>query len=58
MIKWNVRWKYVDILKLFVVKTCKCLIIGISNSLGRKHIFKYIVERTGFKHELNFVYVL
>lgn len=61
MIKWNIGWKYVDILKMFGGKICKLLslIIGISLiPLGDKNTFKYIVEKTGFKHKLNFVSVL
>lgn len=61
MIKWKIVWKYVDILKMLGGKICKLLSsnIGISlNPLRHKHTFKYIVEKTGFKHRLNFVYVL
>lgn len=61
MIKWSIGWQYVDILNM-VVKICNLLSLimdGISiNRLWHKHTFKYIVEKTMFKHKPNFSYVL
>lgn len=61
MIKWSIGWQYVDILNM-VVKICNLLSLimdGISiNRLWHKHTFKYIVEKTMFKHKPNFFYVL
>lgn len=61
MIKWSIGWQYVDILNM-VVKICNLLSLimdGISiNRLWHRHTFKYIVEKTMFKHKPNFFYVL